>query len=100
MNGFDPSALYSAVSGAGGVIAAALLLLSRSEKKMKAISETTVLEHQRDCSVGTRLRGETTVQSAELRVSIGELRGEVREGLLSMNLRLDRILERLSAGVK
>ena len=96
MNGFDPSALISAASGAGGVIAAALLLLGRSEKKTKDISKLVVLEHQTDCPVSAALRQENLVSRQEMLAHIEVVRGEVRTGMGGMNGRLDKIFEWLS----
>ena len=95
MGGFDPSALISAASGAGGVIVAALFLLTRRDQKTKDTAKIVVLEHQTDCPVSAQLREEGGAQREEMVRRIESLGGEVREGMRNVNVRLDRIFERL-----
>lgn len=96
MNGFDPSALISAASGAGGVIAAALLLIGRSEKKTKDTAKVIVLEHQTNCPVSAVLRQEGLVRREEMLAHVDAIRGEVRHGMGELNSRLDSIFDRLA----
>lgn len=96
MNGFDPSALISAASGAGGVITAALLLIGRSERKAKDTAKVIVLQHQADCPVASTLRQEGLVRREEMLAHVDAIRGEVRNGMGELNLRLDRIFDRLA----